>query len=564
MGAISCFFPVALNVAGGMREIDKVLIRVGRSFRANTWQMVTKIYLPAMRHPVINGVRLGLGVAPDRHAAGGDEAVEPRHRLSGDPGLQHLQHAADVFAADHPVRDRDRRQRADRPPRRARQTSGAPDRVDNHGRGVPWLLQLHPRRRPSRSLPICRRIAIPITPASGRSRNPIATSTPINPGTGESLGKVVDGSVADAEAAIAAAKAAFREWRRVPPLERAKMLRAIADVLRKNGDELAMIDAADCGNPYAEMVRDANAGAAQLDFYAGLVTEMKGASIPMGPDAVNFSVREPFGVVGRIIPFNHPFMFAAGKSAAPLAAGNTIVVKPPEQAPLSSLRLAELIDGILPPGVWNLVPGGKEVGQVLASHPDVAKVALIGSVPTGRAVMKAASDTLKPVTARARRQERADRLPRCRSRRGLGRRGRRHELHLVRAVLRLDQPRLRAREDLRRGARAREELGQALQARHSDRSRDHHGLDREQGAVRPRAELHRGRQAGRRPARQRRQAAERSASRQGLLRRADGVRRRDHGHAHRQGGNLRPRALGAEMERRGRRCWRRSTRSNTG
>src|SRR6266478_1678469 len=219
-----------------------------------------------------------------------------------------------------------------------------------------------------------------------------------SPGTGESLGKVVDGSPADAEAAIAAAKAAFRDWRRVPPLERAKMLRAIAEVLRRNGDELAMIDAADCGNPFAEMVRDANAGAAQLDFYAGLVTEMKGASIPMGPDAGNFSVREPFGVVGRIIPFNHPFMFVAGKSAAPLAAGNTIVVKPPEQAPLSSLRLAELIDGILPPGVWNLVPGGKEVGQVLASHPDVAKVALIGSVPTGRAVMKAASDTLKPVT----------------------------------------------------------------------------------------------------------------------------------------------------------------------
>jgi len=218
-----------------------------------------------------------------------------------------------------------------------------------------------------------------------------------NPGTGESLGNVADGTVADAEAAIAAAKAAFRDWRRVPPLERAKMLREIANVLRKNGDELAMIDAADCGNPYAEMVRDAGAGAAQLDFYAGLVTEMKGASIPMGPDVVNFSVREPFGVVGRIIPFNHPFMFAAGKSGAPLAAGNTVVLKPPEQAPLSALRLAELIDGILPPGVWNVVPGGREVGQVLSSHPDVAMTALIGSVPTGRAVMKAASDTLKPV-----------------------------------------------------------------------------------------------------------------------------------------------------------------------
>src|SRR5215831_15918830 len=219
----------------------------------------------------------------------------------------------------------------------------------------------------------------------------------INPATAESLGKVVDGTVADAEAAIAAAKAAFKEWRRVPPLERAKMLREIANVLRRNGDELAMLDAADCGNPYAEMVRDAQMGAAQLDFYAGLVTEMKGASIPMGPDAVNFSMREPLGVVGRIIPFNHPFMFAAGKSGAPLAAGNTVVLKPPEQAPLSALRLAELIDGILPPGVWNVVPGGREVGQVLASHPDVAMTALIGSVPTGRAVMKAASDTLKPV-----------------------------------------------------------------------------------------------------------------------------------------------------------------------
>jgi betaine-aldehyde dehydrogenase len=168
-------------------------------------------------------------------------------------------------------------------------------------------------------------------------------------------------------------------------------------VLRENAEELAMIDAADCGNPYTEMVSDANVAAAQMDFFAGLVTEMKGASIPMGPDAVNFSVREPLGVVGRIVPFNHPFMFCGGKSAAPLAAGNTVVMKPPEQAPLSSLRLAELIDGILPPGVFNLVPGGKEAGAALASHRDVAKIALIGSVPTGRAVMRAAADTLKGI-----------------------------------------------------------------------------------------------------------------------------------------------------------------------
>ena len=91
------------------------------------------------------------------------------------------------------------------------------------------------------------------------------------------------------------------------------------------------------------------AAAGLMEFFAGLVTEMKGASIPMGPDVVNYSVREPRGVVARIIPFNHPFMFCAGKAAAPLAAGNSVIVKPPEQAPLSALRLAELIGTVLPP-----------------------------------------------------------------------------------------------------------------------------------------------------------------------------------------------------------------------
>jgi betaine-aldehyde dehydrogenase len=219
----------------------------------------------------------------------------------------------------------------------------------------------------------------------------------INPGTGEALGRVADCGAADIDAAVAAARQAFAEWRNVPPLERARMLKRVAAILRQHGEELALIDAADCGNPFHEMVRDAAVGAAQIEFYAGLVTEMKGSSIPMGPDVVNFSVREPRGVVGRIIPFNHPFMFCAGKAAAPLATGNTVVMKPPEQAPLSSLRLAELIEGVLPPGVFNVVPGGREAGSALASHPGVAMIALIGSVPTGRAVMKAASDTLKAV-----------------------------------------------------------------------------------------------------------------------------------------------------------------------
>jgi betaine-aldehyde dehydrogenase len=114
-------------------------------------------------------------------------------------------------------------------------------------------------------------------PKSGREADTI------NPGTGESLGTVADAGAADVDAAVAAAKAAFKDWRHVLPLERAKMLRRIAEVLRKHAQELAMIDAADCGNPVAEMVSDAMVAAAQTEFFAGLVTEMKGSSVPMGP-----------------------------------------------------------------------------------------------------------------------------------------------------------------------------------------------------------------------------------------------------------------------------------------
>jgi betaine-aldehyde dehydrogenase len=218
-----------------------------------------------------------------------------------------------------------------------------------------------------------------------------------NPSTGETLGRVAVGDTADVDAAVTAARRGFFEWRAVAPLERARLLRKVGELLRRHADELALIDAANCGNPAREMVSDAMVAAAQVDFFAGLVTEMKGASIPMGPDAVNFSVREPVGVVARIVPFNHPFMFAAGKSAAPLAAGNAVVIKPPDQAPLSALRLAELIDGLLPAGVFNVVPGDRATGAALAAHRDVAMVAIIGSVAAGRAVMRAASETVKPL-----------------------------------------------------------------------------------------------------------------------------------------------------------------------
>ena len=201
----------------------------------------------------------------------------------------------------------------------------------------------------------------------------------------------------DVDDAVGAARAAYKTWRDVAPLERARLLRQLATVVRDNAQALAMIDAADCGNPYSAMLGDAAIAAAQLDFFAGLVTEMKGASIPMGPGVVNYSLREPLGVVAKILPFNHPFMFCAGKIAAPLAAGNTVVVKPPEQAPLSSLRFAELIDGLLPPGVFNLLPGGADAGEALVRHRHVAMVSVIGGVNTGRAVMRAAADRVKPL-----------------------------------------------------------------------------------------------------------------------------------------------------------------------
>lgn len=219
----------------------------------------------------------------------------------------------------------------------------------------------------------------------------------LSPADGSVVGPFTYGSAADVDLAVAAAQSGFANWSRVAPLERAKIMREVSAIIRAHSAELAYLDAADGGNPVAEMTRDVLNAANQWEFFSGLVTELKGASIPMGPDAVNFSVREPMGVIARIVAFNHPFMFTAAKAAAPVAAGNSVIMKPPEQAPLSALRLAELIGNLLPDGVFNVLTGGAEVGSALTSHEDVAMVTLIGSVPTGRAVMKGASNGLKPV-----------------------------------------------------------------------------------------------------------------------------------------------------------------------
>ena len=218
-----------------------------------------------------------------------------------------------------------------------------------------------------------------------------------SPATGQSLGRVAWAGAAEVDAAVRAAQEGFRTWRAVKPLERARILREAATIIRTNGRELALIDAADCGNPVAEMVRDAEAAAANIDYFAGLVLEMKGDTIPMGPGTLNYTLREPLGVIVRINAYNHPFMFAAMRAGAPLAAGNSVIVKPPEQAPLSSLRLAELIGPLFPPGVFNVVAGGRACGEALVAHPGVAKVGLIGSVPTGRAILRGAAETMKKV-----------------------------------------------------------------------------------------------------------------------------------------------------------------------
>jgi betaine-aldehyde dehydrogenase len=219
----------------------------------------------------------------------------------------------------------------------------------------------------------------------------------LNPANGEVLARVADAGRCDVNRAVEAAHEGYLTWRDVVPLERARIMRAAADVFRRHADELALLESINGGNPVSETKLDVMAAATYWDFFAGLVTELKGSSIPMGPQSINFSVREPRGVVLRIAPFNHPFLFSAGRLAAPLAAGNSVVVKPPEQAPLSALRMAELVGGLFPPGVINVIPGQRETGAALVAHRRVAMVSLTGSATTGKAVMQEAASSLKPV-----------------------------------------------------------------------------------------------------------------------------------------------------------------------
>ena len=224
------------------------------------------------------------------------------------------------------------------------------------------------------------------------------TITSINPANGEVLGTVPLADEHDVGRAVAAAQAAFPAWAALPVTRRAGYLRLLADAVDRNADYLALMDAVDSGNAISGMRGDMTWTADALRYFAGLVTEMKGQTMSREPGHLNLTLRQPYGVVARINPFNHPFRFCAEKAASALAAGNTVVIKGPEQAPLSSLKLGELCAEIFPAGVVNIVTGDGGTGSSMVRHRDVARVGFVGSVETGRRVAREAAEGLKEVT----------------------------------------------------------------------------------------------------------------------------------------------------------------------
>lgn len=225
------------------------------------------------------------------------------------------------------------------------------------------------------------------------------TFTTIDPTTEEVIATVTAGGPADVDAAVEAALAGAAEWSTMPWAERSKRLTAFAARIRDDVEHLATLDVMDAGLPIAGMRADVLGTAGEIEYFAGIAGELKGFTVPTGDDMLAYSRREPYGVVGRIVPFNHPFRFSAGKLAAPLAAGNAVIMKPPEQAPLSALEIPRLAEGLLPAGVINIVTGlGAPVGGSIAAHPRIPRVAFTGSVPTGRAIMRAAAEHIKHVS----------------------------------------------------------------------------------------------------------------------------------------------------------------------
>jgi acyl-CoA reductase-like NAD-dependent aldehyde dehydrogenase len=222
----------------------------------------------------------------------------------------------------------------------------------------------------------------------------------VNPATGELFARFPKGDERDIEEAVEAGLRAFPQWWATPPLERAARLECLADLITDHAEELTALDVIDNGSTVRQMRHDASTAAKQLRYFAGLVLEQRGDTFPVGHNRLNFSLRLPFGVVGRIIPFNHPMMFAAQKIGAPLVAGNAVVLKPSEHTSISALRLGELAQDVFPPGVLNIVTGlGSEAGAALVRHEKVRRIAFTGSAEIGRTIQaQAATHVVKTVT----------------------------------------------------------------------------------------------------------------------------------------------------------------------
>ncbi len=230
------------------------------------------------------------------------------------------------------------------------------------------------------------------------------TFATVNPSTGEEICQVAAADATDVDKSVQAARKAFEQgpWRKMHASERGRFLYRLADLIEKNADELARLEALDNGKPVSVAKRvDVAKSAACYRYFAGWADKVQGKTIPIDGEFFCYTRHEPIGVVGQIIPWNYPMLMQAWKLAPALATGNTVVLKPAEQTPLSALRVGELIlEAGFPEGVVNLLPGfGPTAGAAIARHMDVDKVAFTGSTETGRLILEAAAKSnLKRVT----------------------------------------------------------------------------------------------------------------------------------------------------------------------
>jgi len=223
-----------------------------------------------------------------------------------------------------------------------------------------------------------------------------------NPATEEVLSIVAEGDKADVDEAVKAARKAFEDsrWSTMGPHERARILLKIGDLIETHAEELAELESLDNGKPLSVARMEIPGGANLFHYYAGWVTKIYGETNPSDPSLFNYTLREPVGVCGQIIPWNVPFLMASLKLAPALACGNCTILKPAEQTPLSALRLGELIlEAGVPDGVVNIITGfGEGAGAALAEHPGIDKIAFTGSTEVGKLVQKAAAGNLKRVS----------------------------------------------------------------------------------------------------------------------------------------------------------------------